>query len=227
MWSSTMRARQSCCGEETNICMCDVIMLPNVLCTTSLSNNVCVVGVYREYKREGATIRATTPFQTWLRCRCALMHSRGENIEEDLMALSWPPSRKACSFRGMTSFGSHYRVKLEEAGVQHVTFDSGVAELSAQMGHTNFANNGVVVELVRVGILKDIIVLTYANLNLVLMVVSWVPKHTELRPTLCRDVHGFWLANMAALPRDTTDPYLLPALASQVGGSIHTLFLLL
>ena len=116
----------------------------------------------------------------------------------------------------MTSFGSHYRVDLEEAWVQHVTFDSGVAELSTCSTRSGSSDNGVVVELVRVGILKDILVLTYGNLNLVLMVVSWVPKNTEQQPTMRRDVHGFWLVNLAAVPRDIANPYLLPALASQV-----------
>ena len=77
-------------------------------------------------------------------------------------------------------------------------------------------NNNGTVQLVRVGVLKNILVLTYGNLSIVLMVVSWVAKHTHDRPRLRRDSHGFWLANMAARPRDTTNPYLLPALASQV-----------
>ena len=68
----------------------------------------------------------------------------------------------------------------------------------------------------RVGVLKNILVLSYGNMNIVVMVVSWVAKHTDESPRLRRDSHGFWLANMAARPRDTTHPYLLPALASQV-----------
>lgn len=44
--------------------------------------------------------------------------------------------------------------------------------------------------LARVGVLEDILVLTYVNLNIVLMVVSWVAKDTELRPKLHQDAHG-------------------------------------
>ena len=116
----------------------------------------------------------------------------------------------------MTSFGSHYRVDLEEACNQHVTYDAGVAELQPRTRSTESHGNAIVVELVRVGVLKDIWVLNYGNLNIVLMVVSWVDKHTDAMPRLRRDEYGFWLANMAARPRDTTNPYLLPALASQV-----------
>lgn len=108
---------------------------------------------------------------------------------------------------------------MEEAGGRHVTFDSGVAELESRRHEHRSSNNAIEVQLLRVGILKNILVLNYGNLNIVLMVVSWVATHTEERPRLRRDSHGFWLANMAARPRDTTHPYLLPALASQV---LHT-----
>lgn len=135
----------------------------------------------------------------------------------ELMALSMLPSKKVCSFGGMTSFGSHYRVDMEEGGARHVTFDSGVAELECRRGGPSSSAIPVKVELVRVGVLKNILVLSYGKLNIVLMVLSWVAKHTEARPRLRRDAHGFWLANLLARPRDTENPYLLPALASQVG----------
>lgn len=91
-----------------------------------------------------------------------------------------------------------------------------MAELRAITGGVNASQYGAAVELVRVGVLKDILVLCYGNLNIVLMVVSWVAKHTDVLPRLCRDAHNFWLANIAAVPRDLTAPYILPSLASQV-----------
>ena len=144
------------------------------------------------------------------------MTAAEQDERPELMALSVPPSRKVCAFSGMTSYGSHYRVDMEEGGPRHVTFDSGVAELETRRRGGGLASSTVQVQLVRVGVLKSILVLSYGNLKIVLMVVSWVAKHTEDRPRLRRDSHGFWLANMAARPRDTTNPYLLPALASQV-----------
>lgn len=140
----------------------------------------------------------------------------------DLLALSLPPSKRVCAFTSMTSFGSHYRVDMEEAGPRHVTFDSGVAEIGTRR-RGSLTSNCVQADLARVGVLKNILVLCYGNLSLVLMVVSWVAKHTEERPRLRRDAHGFWLANMAARPRDTTNPYILPALASQVVHTSHPL----
>lgn len=145
-----------------------------------------------------------------------MMTEAEQDEHPELMALSVQPAKKVCAFTGMTSFGSHYRVDVEEGGPRHVTFDSGVAELECRRRGRSSSTNPVQVELLRVGVLKNILVLTYGNLNIVLMVVSWVAKHTEDRPRLRRDAHGFWMANMAARPRDTSNPYLLPALASQV-----------
>ena len=114
------------------------------------------------------------------------------------------------------SYGSHYRVEGEEAGGSHVTYDSGVAELKACRGSNESGNGNGFVDLARVGTLKDILVLDYARIHVVLMKVSWVAPHTDLQPRLRRDGHGFWLANMAATPRCLNDPYILPSLASQV-----------
>lgn len=97
-----------------------------------------------------------------------------------------------------------------------MTFDCGVAELECSTQEEHCSGQGGVVKLVRVGILKDILVLNYVNVNVVLMVVSWVAKDKEMQPQLRRDEHGFWLANLAAVPRCTKDPYILPSLASQV-----------
>jgi hypothetical protein len=144
------------------------------------------------------------------------MSDAEQEEQPELMALSLPPSKKACAFSSMTSFGSHYRVDLEEEAVRHVTYDSGVAELACRIPAQGASDSAARVELVRVGVLKNIWVLSYGNLNIVLMVVSWVPKHTDERPMLRRDDYGFWMANMLARPRDTTAPYILPALASQV-----------
>jgi hypothetical protein len=124
-----------------------------------------------------------------------------------------------CSFRSMTSYGSHYRVEGDAEGDSHVTYDCGVAELQARTEPINCADPVGAVHIIRVGTLKDILVLSYVNLNVVLMVVSWVAEHTEMQPRLRRDPHGFWLANLEARPRCNNNPYILPSLASQVANS--------
>ena len=174
------------------------------------------VALSREYERDSTERQAIEEFQTWLRDRCGRMSEAAGEDSVQIRALSSPPSRKVCSFRSMTSHGSHYRVEAEEAGARHVTFDCGVAELRGGEEGPNCSGQGGVVDLVRVGTLKDIWVLNYVDLNVVLMVVSWVAKDTEATPRLRRDPHGYWLANMAAVPRWTETPYILPVLASQV-----------
>ena len=116
----------------------------------------------------------------------------------------------------MQSFGSHFRVQLDESGAQHVTYDSGVGEVRALHGRPTGEQGNSVVDLARVGVLKNILVLNYGPMNIVVMVVSWVAKDSPSKPRLRRDPHGFWLANMAATPRETSDPYMLPVAASQV-----------
>ena len=177
---------------------------------------LCAYRTSRDYAREETGSVLAMPFGPWLRRRCAAMTAREQDDRPDLMALSLPPAKKVCAFSSMASYGSHYRVDMEEAGARHVTYDSGVAELKCTAVDPSSSYNAVQVEVARVGVLKNILVMNYGNLNIVLMVVSWVATHTDEHPTLCRDEHGFWLANMAARPRDTTHPYLLPALASQV-----------
>ena len=119
----------------------------------------------------------------------------------------------------MISYGSHYRIEDDAGAAAHVTFDSGIAELAPRGPGGGGMEQSDCVRIVRVGTLKDILVLNYTNLNIVLMVISWLTKDIELQPRLRRDSHGFWLANMQALPRCSQNPYILPSLASQVTSS--------
>ena len=170
--------------------------------------------MYRQYRQEAEGTLGLVAFATWLREKCESRHAGDRRWGEELRALVAGPSRRACTFKSMTSFGSHYRVQVDEKGVQHVTFDSGVGVLAVCGNGEDSSQNRAEVQLARVGILKDIVVLNYAHKGIVLMDVSWVVEDSELRPKLRRNDHGFWLANLAARPWDRTTPYLLPAFAS-------------
>ena len=91
-----------------------------------------------------------------------------------------------------------------------------MAELEVCNEDKNYSGQGGAVNLVRVGILKDILVPNYVNMNIVLMVVSWMAKDREMQPKLRRDMHGFLMANMEIMPWCTKEAYILPSLASQV-----------
>jgi hypothetical protein len=172
--------------------------------------------VCREYDVEATTRPTAVSFAAWLRRRCAQLTALEQEERPELMALSLPPSKKVCAFSSMTSYGAHYRIDMEEGIVRHVSYDSGVAEVACRTPSQSSLTTDAWVELVRVGVLKNILVLDYGNVKVVLMVPSWVAKHTEEQPRLRRDPHGFWIANITARPRDISSPYLLPALASQV-----------
>ena len=152
----------------------------------------------------------------WLRDRCSRLDDRKGTNMEVLRALSCGPSRHVCSFRSMISYGSHYRVEDEGGGAAHVTYDCGIAELGAREAVNGGMHQSYCVEIVRVGTLKDILVLNYTNTSFVLMLVSWLTKDTEQQPRLRRDAHGLWLANMHVMPHCSQNPYILPSLASQV-----------
>ena len=173
-------------------------------------------GLNREYERQAAMAAPLEPFPRWMLARCSLLPDGAVSDVEELRDLSRGPSTRVCSFRSMISHGSHFRVE-EEGGASHVTYDCGVAELQACSGIGGSLGETNGVELRRVGTLKDILVFNYGSMHIVLMAVSWLTEHTELQPRLRRDAHGFWLANMAALPRSSHDPYILPSMASQVG----------
>ena len=174
------------------------------------------IEIDREYGRGEGGRQHMQPFPLWLRDRCATLAEATCPEQISVRAMSWLPSSRVCSFRSMSAYGSHFRLELDGGAPRHVTFDSGVAELECCTQEEDCSGQGGVVKLLRVGILKDILVLNYVNVNIVLMVVSWVAKDTEMQPQLRRDEHGFWLANMVAVPRCTKEPYILPSLASQV-----------
>jgi hypothetical protein len=180
--------------------------------------------VDRVYEREAQAGEQIEPFTRWLQARCAQLGNADSTAKQDLIAIAGGPSRMACSFKSMSSHGSHYRVEGEEDTPDHVTFDCGVAELELGCEGCSPPDTVGVVHIKRVGTLKDILVLNYANMNVVVMVVSWVAAGTELQPRLRRDPHGFWLANMDA-PRCHNDPYILPSLASQVLNVVPGIFL--
>lgn len=170
----------------------------------------------REYERESLGRERLLPFSTWLRQRCADMNVGEDSDLLAVRAMSYLPSKRVCSFRSMTSHGSHYRVDGDEAADGHVTYDCGVAELEARIEGGPPCNRATVVHINRVGTLRDILVFDYGDVNVVLMVVSWVAKDTEMQPRLQRDSHGFWIANLDARPRCNAHPYILPSQASQV-----------
>jgi hypothetical protein len=73
---------------------------------------------------------------------------------------------------------NHYRVDME-LGPMHLTYDYGVACIFRQASRSSTRDeNMVMANLNYVGILKEILVVDYLGLLLVLFKGSWIPANT-------------------------------------------------
>jgi hypothetical protein len=84
------------------------------------------------------------------------------------MRLFHPPNHNAYIYNSMWAYGSHYWVD-PEIGPTHVTYDSSMACIFKQASRSSVKyQNMVVVDLQYVGVLKEILVVAYSSLRVVL-----------------------------------------------------------
>jgi hypothetical protein len=103
------------------------------------------------------------PFAQWLQeyVQGALDHN--EAIDEDIICLSQPPSKTTLSYVSMWAYGNHYCVE-DEMGDCHTTYDNGIACIFIQGSHSFAQDHNVVMATLRyVGVLKEILVVSYAT----------------------------------------------------------------
>jgi hypothetical protein len=68
-----------------------------------------------------------------------------------------------------------------------------------------------------VGVIKEILVVTYFNFCVVLFCCSWIPPNMwGSSSTICQDEHDFWLVNFAHQLPPMEKPYVFPTSVSQV-----------
>jgi hypothetical protein len=67
-----------------------------------------------------------------------------------------------------------------------------------------------------IGVLKEILVVDYACLPMVLFTCSWIPTNTQGNATICQDEHGFWVVNLACRLPPMVKPYVFPTSMIQV-----------
>lgn len=94
----------------------------------------------------------------------------------------------------MWAYGCHYRCN-EELGPTHVTYDSKVASLSSLNANT----------VVDVGVLKSILLVTYAGTSMCVMKCNWIAPMVDGRRTIRKDNKGFWTVKFDA--RQDKTPY--------------------
>lgn len=140
----------------------------------------------------------------------------GAEVHENLLCLSQPPSPIAYSYMSFYAFGNHFRVDHEEHVLQHATDDCSMAiihELPGELEGNLCASIGSVDH---VGVVVDILHVQFYRMRVILLKGSWVPSTNETCPSLIRDAHGYWLANLDIRPRDSASPYVFPRDASHV-----------
>lgn len=104
-------------------------------------------------------------FAVWLNRHVRSLRDDDFPLEDDdeLVSLHCPPSEHAILYTTMWSHGCHYRCNPEN-GPTHVAFDSGIAGITPES-----VNN-----VIDVGILRRIILVSYGRLKTVVMEGSWI-----------------------------------------------------
>ena len=145
-------------------------------------------------------------FNDWLNNHVRRLKGDGFPVSRELDCLHCAPSEHAWTFNAMWAFGCHY-VCNSETGNSTVAFDSGIAAIPPSPNCTE----------IDVGILKNIILVTYHGINCVVMEGSWIKTHDQGRRVIRKDSYGFWVVQyMAREIRPKDNPYVYPASVSQV-----------
>jgi len=86
----------------------------------------------------------------------------------------------------------------DEIGDCHTTYHSGFAYIFIQ-GNCSFAqdHNVVMATLRYVGVLKEILVVSYATMKQILFQASWIPSNLQGVQAIRQDQYGFWFINYA------------------------------
>ncbi len=117
----------------------------------------------------------------------------------------------------MWPYGNHFRMDLKTIRPTHLTKDIGVACIFHQASQSSMRNqNRIIANLNYVGLLKEILLVDYFGLRLVLFKCSWIPFNLLWQcKDHCWDEHGFWQVNFQCwFP--TMEPYVFPITISQV-----------
>ncbi len=139
-----------------------------------------------------------------------------------MLTLMWyifshPLNPIAYTYKNMWAYGNHYQVDDHEGPMVHVTYDSGMACIFKQGSQrSTWDRNIVVANLHYIGVLKEIIAMSYGGLRLALMKCSWIPINTHRNATVRQDEYGFWVVNRRWKVPTHVEPYVFPSTVSQV-----------
>jgi hypothetical protein len=103
----------------------------------------------------------------------------GVIVDLKVLVYFHPPSTSAYTYNNMWEYGNHYMVDVE-TWPTHNMYDNGVACVFKQ-GSCSFVQdkNIVMANLHYVGMLKEIIIVSYTNQRVTLMKRLWIHVHTQ------------------------------------------------
>ena len=164
-------------------------------------------------RRQGSQIiypeELATPFPSfaqWLNAHVRSLKDDNFPVSRELESLHCPPSEFALSYNAMWAYGAHY-VCNSESGSSPIAFDCGIASIPPSATSTE----------IDVGILRNILMVSYLGLNCVVMEGSWIKTTDQGRRVVKKDPLGFWIVQFGSRERRVKDnPYVYPAAISQV-----------
>ena len=143
-------------------------------------------------------------FSTWLNERVRSLRQEQFPLSNELLELHCPPSSVALSFKAMWAYGCYFRCQTCYS-TNYVSFDSGIAAITPDSS------------TIDVGILKDILLLTYGKINCVVMRGEWMKPIDQGRSAVRKDRLGFWSMLYDARTRNPGhNPFVYPSTVSQV-----------
>ncbi|KAG0574034.1 hypothetical protein KC19_VG229300 [Ceratodon purpureus] len=143
-------------------------------------------------------------FSSWINNHVRILRDEGFPVSRELESLHCMPSEYVTSYQAMWAYGAHYVVSNKE-GLGYVSFDSGIAAIPP----------GSDTNEIDVGILRDIILVSYSEVNCVILEGSWIKTMDEGRRVIKKDQYGFWTVHYRSWDASTKNPYVYPAAVSQ------------
>jgi len=161
--------------------------------------------------------RALPDFAEWLSDVVKEEIGNGLDVGDDVMAIGFPPSKEAYTYKALRAYGNHFRICDVDGGCRHITFDCGVANLFWQGSRSSVHDKNIVDgQLSYVGTLTEILQLCYRDIHILLLKARWVQPNSVGRETLRHDEYGYLMANFERLQPANREPYVFPATVKQV-----------
>ena len=143
-------------------------------------------------------------FADWLNARVRSLKLENFPLTEELKELHCPPSGIVMSYKAMWAFGCHYGC-LGRGPNPYVSVDYGIASVTED---TNSLD---------VGILRDILLVTYGKLTCVVMRGEWMKSTDQGRASVRKDRLGFWSVQYESRDIECRhNPFVFPSQVSQV-----------